>query len=229
MATWNSRGLRGSTLEELINRTNEKYREKGLALILSIDPNLPSGLEGDVLRIKQVITNLLTNAIKYTEAGSVTLTIALEEMVEDMATLYVEVSDTGIGIRQEEMDKLFESFERLDTKRTHTIEGVGLGLPISANLMEMMGSSISVKSTYDEGSTFYFCLEQKVTDPTPVELVDDAPVSHHEDLHVGSFHFVSPESHILLVDDTPMNIEVIKDEAIPEAAPGDEKFSRPSC
>ncbi len=202
---------------DLYNMVQFRAEEKGLALCLEIDPSLPAGLVGDVLRIKQVITNLLTNAIKYTETGSVTLAVSLAGRVEnpaaegagEMATLYIAVSDTGIGIRDEEKDKLFESFERLDTRRNHAIEGVGLGLAICRELLQMMGAGISVQSTYHVGTTFSFYLRQKVSDPSAIGKFDVTPVSRNLERHVGQFDFVAPDSRILLVDDTPMNLEVI--------------------
>ena len=195
---------------DLYNMVQFRAEEKGLSLRLEIDPKLPVGLVGDELRIKQIITNFLTNAIKYTEKGSVTLTISLAKADAESATLYVAVTDTGIGIHEEEMDKLFDAFERLDTKRTHTIEGVGLGLSISRELLRMMDAEVSVQSTYDVGSQFSFYLKQQISDPATIEAFDEASVSRYAISEAETFNFVSPESRILVVDDTPMNLEVIK-------------------
>ncbi|SDB10063.1 hybrid sensor histidine kinase/response regulator [Butyrivibrio sp. INlla16] len=184
--------------------------DKGLSLRLDIDPHLPKELVGDALRIKQVITNLLTNAIKYTEKGSVTFKVALKEKDEKKATIYVAVIDTGIGIKEEEMYKLFEKFDRLDTKRTKTIEGTGLGLAITRKLLVMMGTDIDAKSTYNVGSTFSFILEQEISDPAEIGQLDEKTVSIKDHMRLQSFSFVAPDSHILIVDDTPMNLEVIK-------------------
>ncbi|WP_049946307.1 hybrid sensor histidine kinase/response regulator [Butyrivibrio sp. WCD2001] len=184
--------------------------DKGLSLRLDVDPHLPKELVGDALRIKQVITNLLTNAIKYTEKGSVTFKVSLKEKDEKKATIYVAVIDTGIGIKEEEMYKLFEKFDRLDTKRTKTIEGTGLGLAITRKLLVMMGTDIDVKSTYNVGSTFSFNLEQEISDPAEIGQLDEKTVSIKDHMRLQSFSFVAPDSHILIVDDTQMNLEVIK-------------------
>ena len=197
-------------LGDLYNMIQFRAEEKGLAIYLDIDSELPSELLGDDLRLKQIITNLLTNAIKYTEKGSITLTLGMEKLEDDRINLFVSVKDTGIGIRESDMDRLFETFTRLDTKRTHTIEGAGLGLPICAQLLEVMGSKLCVESTYDVGSNFYFTLEQGIADPTPIGSFEPIKVlySSHPS-HGVSFTFVSPTSRVLLVDDTPMNLQVI--------------------
>lgn len=196
---------------DLYNIIQFKAEEKGLALQLEVDPKLPSVMIGDDLRIKQIITNLLTNAVKYTEKGSVKLRISLKGEVTENARILVVVSDTGIGIKEEEMDKLFVAFDRLDVKRTHTIEGAGLGLPICRQLLRLMDSDLYVKSKYDEGSAFYFELDQKVADKEPI---GDFSLKQHtvvkDSQNISSFAFTAPESRILIVDDTPMNLEVIE-------------------
>ncbi|WP_081674346.1 hybrid sensor histidine kinase/response regulator [Butyrivibrio sp. VCD2006] len=195
---------------DLYNMVQIRASDKGLSLKLEIDPHLPTELVGDALRIKQVVTNLLTNAIKYTEKGTVTLTASLKNKDDKKATIYIAVSDTGIGIKEEEMPKLFEKFDRLDTRRTYTIEGTGLGLAITKKLLVMMGTDIDVKSAYNVGSTFSFNLEQEISNPAEIGLVDVQSMNAMEHTRLDRFSFIAPNSHILLVDDTVMNLEVIK-------------------
>lgn len=198
------------TLNDLYNLVRFRAEGKGLGLKFEIDPDVPQKLMGDELRIKQVITNLLTNAVKYTEKGSVTLKVKLLEKEEGVARIRYCVSDTGIGIREDEKNKLFGAFDRLDLKRTRNIEGTGLGLPITANLLRMMGSDICVESTYNEGSDFYFVLEQEIVDDQPLgrEWLDIVSAGRSAD-NVKRINFTSPESNILIVDDTPLNVDVI--------------------
>ena len=195
---------------DLYNMVQIRANDKGLNLKLEIDPHLPAELVGDELRIKQVVTNLLTNAIKYTEKGTVTLTASLKNKDDKKATIYIAVTDTGIGIKEEEMPKLFEKFDRLDTRRTYTIEGTGLGLAITKKLLVMMGTDIDVKSTYNVGSKFSFNLEQEISNPAEIGQVDVRSMNTMDRSRLDRFSFVAPNCHILLVDDTVMNLEVIK-------------------
>ena len=183
---------------------------KSLDFCLNIDPALPTGLHGDEVRINQIIMNLLTNAIKYTEKGSVTLTITAKERrsePEDAVLLYVEVKDTGIGIKESDMQRLFESFERLDEVRNRSVEGTGLGMAITARLLSLMGSELKVESTYGVGSVFSFELWQKITDDTPLgDYKTAAPADDEYSYHEA---FRAPLAHILVVDDTKLNIMVV--------------------
>lgn len=190
----------------LVNSIQERADSKGLKLILDIDPGLPSELYGDDVRINQVIMNLLTNAVKYTHEGSVTLSFREGERNDKDIRLSVSVKDTGIGIREEDMGKLFESFERLDVVKNRTIEGTGLGMSITTRLLNLMGSELKVDSVYGEGSNFTFDLWQKIEDSEPIGDYkagpnDDEIVSYRE-----SFH--APDARILIVDDTKLNITV---------------------
>lgn len=198
------------TLSDLYNLVRFRAEGKGLVLKFEIDPNVPQNLVGDELRIKQVLTNLLTNAVKYTEKGSVTLKVNLIQKDGDTAKVKYCVSDTGIGIKEDEKGKLFEAFDRLDLKRTRTIEGTGLGLSITSSLLRMMDSQICVDSTYNVGSDFYFELTQKIADENPIGegWRDNVSAGKHPDF-AKRINFTSPESRILIVDDTPLNIEVI--------------------
>ena len=151
-------------VNEMANMIGPLLKSKGLALSTSVDETAPKVLYGDENRLKQVIANLLTNAVKYTERGSVTFSIGFQEIenAPNHVMLCVAVKDSGIGIKPEDIEKLFQKFERLDEKRNRNIEGTGLGLPIAQNLLCMMGSSLKVDSVYGLGSKFYFRLRQRV-------------------------------------------------------------------
>ena len=139
---------------------------KGLGFKLEVNNNVPSGLYGDDVRIRQVIINLVSNAIKYTREGSVTLRVWFKytKPAEKTGMLNVSVIDTGIGIKEEDLPKLKKAFSRLDTETNRNIEGTGLGLAICSNLLNLMGSELWVDSTYEIGSKFSFAVEQQVTD-----------------------------------------------------------------
>ena len=141
---------------------------------MDIDPEIPSMLFGDEVRIKQVITNVLTNAVKYTERGSVTLTAKGERAAADEILLRISVEDTGVGIRKENLDNLFGSFRRMDERDNRNIEGTGLGLNISRQLIEMMGGKISVDSVYHKGSVFTIEVRQKIVNVRPIGVINFA-------------------------------------------------------
>ena len=191
----------------LVNSISERAKAKKLELIVKVDPTLPSELFGDDARINQVIINLLTNAVKYTHEGSVTLCIENAGKTGDNVQLHVEVRDTGIGIKASEMDKLFVSFERLDVVKNRNIEGTGLGMSICTKLLSLMDSELKVQSTYGKGSVFSFDIMQKIENDTPI---GDYQVLPSEESHASPYHeiFHAPNAHILIVDDTKMNITV---------------------
>ena len=194
-------------IDDLVNMISERAERKDLNLSLEIDPNLPSVLYGDDVRIKQVIINLLTNAVKYTETGSVTLKMNLEKINENKCSIFVAVKDTGIGIKEEEMDKLFESFQRLDERRNRNIEGTGLGMAIVQGILNMMGSSIEVKSDYGFGSEFSFTIEQDIIEASPIgEYVS----GHKETVNSEDRNLQITGADILIVDDNRMNLKVAK-------------------
>ena len=197
-------------LADLMNLTKFRADEKGLILSTEIDPELPSVLNGDELKIKQIITNLLSNAVKYTEKGSVVLTLKLGRIEGDTVTIDVAVKDTGIGIKEEEREKLFTAFDRLDLIRTRSIQGTGLGLAITSKMLENMGSSLHVESTYGVGSTFYFSLAQKIVESDKIGDVNPMSMLESElEPRADGEYFVAPEAHVLIVDDTPLNLQVI--------------------
>ena len=199
-------------LSDLVIMIQPRLDAKGLALILDFDPDTPRDLYGDSKRIKQIITNILTNAAKYTEEGSVTFKAGFEKPEDDPDTinLLISIKDTGIGIKPEDMEKLFSKFERIEEKRNRNIEGTGLGMSITQSLLDMMGSELEVESIYGEGSNFHFALRQKVAGP---ELLGDFKTldepSAGQD-YVYREKFTAPGACILVVDDNPMNLMVFK-------------------
>ena len=194
-----------SMINDLVTSVSARIVAKDLTFKVDTDPSLPSKLMGDDVRIKQVITNLLTNAVKYTEKGSVTLIIRGEEIKDNEIQIYVEVSDTGIGIKEEDIGALFESFRRLDEKRNRNIEGTGLGMSIVTKLLEMMGSELHVESIYGVGSTFWFRLKQHISDPSPMGKYNHRSYARREE---GSKHIYAPDAKVLVVDDNEMNLKV---------------------
>ena len=199
-------------IHDLYNLVGFRAEAKGLKLTFRIDPTIPKGLIGDELRIKQIIINLLTNAVKYTEKGEVTLDMKCEEtdQKEQTVRLLIMVSDTGIGIKAEEMDKLFVAFDRLDLSHNRTIEGAGLGLSISRQLLHMMDSELRVESIYEKGSQFYFSLRQTISDPQGMgEFQLDNPSHSTRNPDEFKRYFTAPGRRVLVVDDTPMNLQVL--------------------
>ena len=218
-------------INDLYNLIRFRAEAKGLNLKFDIDPGIPSGLVGDELKVKQIITNLLTNAVKYTEKGEIRLEIKCEEKDSDnnRARLLVTVSDTGIGIRAEEMEKLFVPFDRLDLSRNRSIEGSGLGLSISRRLLFLMNSELQVESIYEKGSRFYFSIWQDICDPGQIGKFTPSGVSRRaKDERAGKKFFRAPGRRILVVDDMPMNLQVLtgllkRTEMIIETASGGEE------
>ena len=157
-----------SVLNDLVNMVKTRAEKKGLSLDVEASPELPTLLYGDEIRIKQIATNILTNAVKYTEKGGVTLRVSFEKTDGENIRLRFSVKDTGIGIKPEDINKLFNAFERIEEERNRTIEGTGLGMNITKRLLELMGSRLEVESVYGEGSTFSFAVEQRVVDWKPI-------------------------------------------------------------
>ena len=195
-------------LDDLINMISERARKKGLQLNTEISPNLPKVLYGDDVRLRQIIVNILTNAVKYTPQGSVTLKIDGHELDADTFELQVKVSDTGIGIKPEDIKKLFQSFIRLDEERNRNIEGTGLGIAIVQKLLSMMGSRLEVVSVYGQGSEFSFRLKQKI--------IDRNTLGHYDENRDKNFdkpsekkYLIAVGAKVLAVDDNDMNLKVV--------------------
>ena len=201
-----------SVINDLVNTAQDMADEKNLKLALDIDPRIPKMLRGDEIRIKQIISNLLSNAVKFTEEGTVTFSMGFEssESDENHVNLKVEVKDTGIGIKEEDISKLFEKFHRIEEERTRNIEGTGLGINITKMLLELMNSELQVKSVYGKGSKFYFTLRQRVV---KWEELGDYASSYRNVIGQGKIYkekFISPDSDVLVIDDNSMNLVVFK-------------------
>lgn len=199
-----------SALNDLVNMIQSRAEKKGLKFIVKADENIPNTLFGDEIRIKQVITNILTNAVKYTEKGSVTLEVTYKPVDKEKIFLCVSVKDTGIGIKKDAIKKLFGAFERIEEERNRMIEGTGLGMNITKSFLEMMGSELKVDSVYGKGSNFSFQILQGVKNPEPIGNFEETykkSVAQHK---IYRESFTAPNADILIVDDTEMNLVVIK-------------------
>ena len=199
-----------SLLNDLVNMIQARAENKGLQFMVVAEKNLPTMLFGDEIRIKQVVTNILTNAVKYTEQGFVVLRVEPIVTKHDTIEIRFSVKDTGIGIKQEDIAKLFSAFERIEEERNRTIEGTGLGMNITQRLLEMMGTKLRVESVYGQGSTFSFDIEQKIIKAEPMGDFSEnyrRSLQHHKEYHEK---FTAPNAKILIVDDTVMNLTVVK-------------------
>ncbi|MBR6088785.1 MAG: response regulator, partial [Anaerolineaceae bacterium] len=194
----------GSVLNDLNNMISFKAKEKGLDFIIDVDKSLPGALIGDEVRVRQVMINLLNNAVKYTERGSVRMTLRGKVQDPPAILLIFTVEDTGIGIRPEDMGNLYKKFQRLDMEQNSTVEGTGLGLAITRRLLEMMDGTIDLKSEYGKGSVFTVTIPQKISSPEPV---GDFRTSIQESGIRGDL-FLAPDARILIVDDTKLNLKV---------------------
>ncbi|MBO4540742.1 MAG: response regulator, partial [Bacilli bacterium] len=201
-----------SVLNDISNIVSFKAKDKGLFFRIEVDKDLPDGLFGDELRVRQIMTNLLGNAVKYTKEGGVVLSVGKDKESEvkegEPLNLIIAVKDTGIGIRPEDIEKLFQKFERVDLQQNSTVEGSGLGLAITKNLLELMHGSVKVESVYGEGSTFTVTLPQKVVS---TEAVGDFKTKFEKSVQEAKQYresFRAPDAHILIVDDTRMNLLV---------------------
>ena len=185
--------------------------DKKVQLVMDVDETIPRLLYGDGLRIRQVIINIMNNAIKFTEEGSVTVTVKKTRRELERVLLYVSVKDTGQGIRAEDLNRLFDAFTQVDIKKNQGKEGTGLGLAISRQLVEMMGGELSVTSTYGEGSDFYFSLWAGVeTEETVGDFAQVKEQAPKERMRREVFSFTAPQAQILLVDDNEINQEVAR-------------------
>ena len=199
-----------SVLNDLVNMVQKNAADKGLAFHIDIDAGIPALLHGDEIRIKQITTNILSNAVKYTKEGSVTFTVGYAKIPDkpDSILLKIRVADTGIGIKPEDMDKLFKAFERIDEKRNRNIEGTGLGMTIAQNFLAKMDSQLHVESTYGEGSVFSFDLEQKVVKWDPIGNYEETFRASLSERNRYREKFTAPHADLLVVDDTPVNLTV---------------------
>ncbi|MCR5339415.1 MAG: response regulator, partial [Lachnospiraceae bacterium] len=199
-------------LQYLVASISQRAKNKGLNFVLKVDEKLPRVMLGDDMRITQIIMNLLTNAVKYTREGSVTLSVTQAGRDGGNIDLRVEVADTGIGIREEDMPKLYQSFERLDMEKNRNIEGTGLGMAIVTRLLNMMDSKLDLESEYGKGSVFSFVIRQQIIDPAPIGKVESGLEGNLEIASEETYQesFRAPDAKVLVVDDTSMNLIVVK-------------------
>lgn len=216
-----------SLMHDILNMTNVRAREKGLDVNVDVDSRVPCQLVGDDIRIRQILTNILTNAVKYTPKGHIDVSVKVKSIDGDMVELTFAVKDTGIGIKREDMDRLFKNFERLELSRNRNIEGAGLGMAITQNLLALMGTSLKVESHYGQGSTFSFNLQQKIAGSQPVGDFGQRLARMNAAYQYKS-SFYAPNAHFLIVDDNAMNrtvfVALLKETGvqITEAAGGQE-------
>lgn len=198
-----------SLFHDLIVLTKLRAESKHLKLCASISPEIPSKLFGDEIRIKQIVTNFLSNAVKYTKEGSITVTATSEPAGEHSIKLIIKVTDTGIGIRKEDIPKLFTSFERLDYKQNRHIEGTGLGMAISKQLVTAMHGEITVESQYQKGSTFTAIIPQAIIDDTPIGNLGQRFEQLQKKPKGEGVNFTAQNASVLIVDDNAVNIAVV--------------------
>ena len=193
-------------IKSLINMMRPRAEKKNLSFDLQVNPATKNLLFGDSGRIRQVALNFLSNAIKYTRAGGVIFSVESDNISDDMINLKLIVKDTGIGIRNEDIPKIFNDFERFDAKKNKNIEGTGLGLAITSKLVKMMNGKIEVKSVYGEGSIFTVTIPQKVVGKELIGEFVDEPKSFAQEKYQPLF--IAPNAEILVVDDNEMNLLV---------------------
>ncbi|MGN0316728.1 MAG: response regulator [Lachnospira sp.] len=195
-----------SLIHDVINMVSFKAKDRNLKLELNADENLPCRLFGDDIRIRQILVNLLNNAVKYTNEGTVTLDITGEPK-DDGILLHIAVKDTGVGIKKENMERLFAEFERIEENMNHGEEGTGLGMSITVKLLQLMDSKLQVDSEYGKGSVFYFDLFQQVVNSAPIGDLNSR-ISTQKTSYNYKALFYAPDAQILLVDDNSVNRNV---------------------
>jgi CheY-like chemotaxis protein len=192
-------------MDDVYNLISGAAAQKGLQMKLDVDKSIPYRLLGDEGKLRQILVNLLNNAIKFTKKGYVKLIVRGDRLEDDLIRLTLDVVDTGIGIRKEDTTKIFDSFQQLDSSRNRRTEGTGLGLAITKKLVEIMGGEISVSSTYGKGTTFTVTITQKVLD---WKTIKDAPITREELHSVDTRMFKNPDYKVLVVDDNSVNRRV---------------------
>lgn len=199
----------GAMIGDISNMFQLRGEEKGLKFETKIDPGIPCTLCGDEVRLRQILINLLSNAVKYTQKGTFGLKADCEKN-GTTARIRFTVQDTGMGIKKEDMSKLFEKFQRIEEQRNRNIEGTGLGMSIVANLLQLMESKLEVQSVYGQGSTFSFVVEQEIVDPKPIGDYEERNRKHSADYSYNAM-FTAPNASILVVDDNEMNRKMLRE------------------
>lgn len=195
-------------LNDLYNMIRIKAREKNLELIFDVSEDIPIQYHGDDRRIRQILINLLTNAVKYTDKGQVVLHLRCT-IEDDVAIMHYSVEDTGIGIKEENIGKIYDAFQRFDVSRNRHVEGTGLGMNIAQQFLKLMGSELYIQSEYEKGSIFSFDIEQGIVDRAPLGNLKDK-LKQVEENRVYVPNYTAPQARILLVDDNRMNRKVVR-------------------
>lgn len=196
----------GTVFQDVYVIINSQAKKKGLEFHMILAPDIPCKLYGDKIRLRGVLINLLNNAVKYTKEGQVSLETRVVKQEDDVVTLEFKIADTGIGIREDEQERIFESFSQVDHKVHYGVEGTGLGLAIVKGYVELMNGDITVESTYGEGSVFTAVIEQKVIDASPIEKLEERAASSANDFSLGGIKM--PGVRVLVVDDNQINLKV---------------------
>lgn len=219
-----------SLMHDVLNNVMIRAKEKGLEVKLDIASDIPCDMFGDDVRVRQILTNILTNAVKYTQEGSIEISARCKRNYDNTVDLTFSVKDTGIGIKPEDIKRMFESFERLEENRNRNIEGAGLGMAITQNLLKMMGSNLEVESVYGKGSTFSFTINQEIVNDEDIGDFNQK-LKQLTSNYEYSTSFEAPRAKFLVVDDNTMNrkvfVSLLKEAKvqIAEAASGDECLS----
>ena len=194
-----------SMIHDVMSMMEIRVKGKPVELIAKVSDSVPRKLYGDIGRVKQIMINIMGNAMKFTHEGMITLSASWQQAEGDTGRLIISVTDTGIGIKKEDIPKLFHSFEQVDMRKNRGVEGTGLGLSISKLLVESMGGSINVESEYGRGSTFSFDIVQKVIDARPCEYNKNKKVVERRQFTID---FTAPGARVLVVDDNKVNLRV---------------------
>lgn len=197
-----------SMIHDTVNMVSHKAKTKNLQVWLNVDNTIPSRLKGDDIRIRQILINILNNAVKYTNEGGVTFSVSCEQK-DNIAILHFSIKDTGIGIKEEDLPKLTEEFQRIEESRNRNIEGTGLGMSITVRLLSLMNSHLNVSSEYGKGSCFYFDLTQEIVSDIPIGNLSER-IKNQENEYVYHKSFVAPDADILVVDDNAINRKVLR-------------------
>ena len=199
-----------TVLTDVYNMILFRAQKKGLEFECEIDPDIPDILKGDEIRIKQCMVNLLTNAVKYTGKGSVKLTVSFKFDDKKHIRLNVLISDTGIGIKKEDLNRLFSPFERIDEIRNRLVEGTGLGMSIVKKLLALMNTKLKVRSEYGKGSEFEFEILQEVLSVEPIGDFEEILAKGQSTTESIRESFAAKDAKILVVDDTSVNLTVVE-------------------
>lgn len=195
-------------LREVNNIMNLRFQNKGLQFKIRNIPVIPNHLYGDEIRIRQILINILNNALKYTDQGSVSLDVGFNKLDDNKINLIFKISDTGVGIKKEDLDNLFKSFTRIDLEKNRKKEGTGLGLNITKSFVDLMNGTIEVKSEYGKGSVFTIKIPQTFTSEETIGVFDEKQSSIQNQIYTSSF--TAKNAHILVVDDVDINLKVMK-------------------